>query len=656
MPVRKRGGSGNDAIRVAGLPACRTRLTSIRQDGAARCSRSGGFLSSMISSGQRITLIALWLLAGSLAAIMATVLDSASFVDGRYIPAGNDAFYHARRILDAAIGTRGFYQFDAMIHVPEGSWITWPWAYDYLLAKALGVWLRISPASDPMAFLAYVPLTWVFVNTGLMLAICRRIGLSMELSAIALLAFALAPLTQQLHGVGMIDHHFIELTFSLASIWLGLGFFSKKSGRKDAIAYGFVLGIAPAFHNGLFILQIPVLAAACWLWWQGRPIDRTQVWAFCGALAVGTATALLPSAPFRDMQFEFATLSWFHLYVAFCTVACMGFFAGFSIHTLRRARLYFVIVATLLLVPLLVTAGQGAAFITGSTVRLDTIVEVKSPLRMYLDTVSSLDVTRYYSWLLLLAPVLLVLYIVRFFRAVDGVPLFFSASVVFGLLLLLAQYRLHPFGYWALLIAPLVLVEEARTRFAASRLAVGAGCLVVVALAFQPPLREQLFSVFPAGLTRDYAATRSLMPVLSDACADEAGTVLAYGDDGHPIRYHSDCSVIVNNFLLTELHGQKVREADRLLALTPEQLLAAEPGVEYVFARLRGLFRAEGNSFVPASIQELAAQNAPLFVSLVLRNDLPANFRLLGELRVDDERNIPYARVFKVERFASATD
>jgi hypothetical protein len=44
------------------------------------------------------------------------------------------------------------------------------------------------------------------------------------------------------------------------------------------------------------------------------------------------------------------------------------------------------------------------------------------------------------------------------------------------------------------------------------------------------------------------------------------------------------------------------------------------------------------------------AQNAPLFNALMLRQDLPDEFRLLGEIRVEDERDIPFIRVFSIKR------
>ena len=163
----------------------------------------------------------IWLLASLLAAFFGSLLDSAAFVDGRYIPVGNDSFYHARRILDAAIGERGFYQFDHLIHVPEGSWLNWPWGYDYFMAFALRIALWIRPSTEPMAFLAHVPVFWTAINAGLLVLIARELRLNAAFTAIALLGFSLMPLTQTLHGLGIIDHHFMELSFVLATVFAG---------------------------------------------------------------------------------------------------------------------------------------------------------------------------------------------------------------------------------------------------------------------------------------------------------------------------------------------------------------------------------------------------------------------------------------------------
>lgn len=187
-------------------------------------------------------------------------------------------------------------------------------------------------------------------------------------------------------------------------------------------------------------------------------------------------------------------------------------------------------------------------------------------------------------------------------------------------------------------------------RYSISQLATSAASLLVLAIAFQPPLKNLLFYKFPPGLTTDYAATRTLFPSLAEECVQESGAVLSYNDDGHYIRFHTDCSVITNNFLLTPFHEKKILEADRLLQMTPEQMLRSAPHVKYVFVRMYEIFEPGPNGIQPTPISAVAARNAPLFAALTFSPELPENYRLIDEVRVQDDRDFAYARVFQIVR------
>src|SRR5262245_50613091 len=80
--------------------------------------------------------VGLWLTAGSFAFLFCLYHLSGTLSGGVFLPAGQDSFYHARRIVDSLADPLRMYQFDAHIHAPEGSWITWPWAYDMLMTLA----------------------------------------------------------------------------------------------------------------------------------------------------------------------------------------------------------------------------------------------------------------------------------------------------------------------------------------------------------------------------------------------------------------------------------------------------------------------------------------------------------------------------------------
>ncbi len=588
----------------------------------------------------------IWLVFGLISAAVAMLYTSAAFVDGQYIPVGNDSFYHARRIIDAAISERGFYQFDTMIHVPEGSWLNWPWAYDYLLALSLRVALWVRPDMQPMKFLAYVPVLWVFVNIGLLTLIARQVRLAAAPTAWGLLVFSLLPLTQNLHGLGLIDHHFIELTFVLLTVLLGLRFFERQR-VKDAVVLGIVLGVASAFHNGLFILQVPLLAAIFLLWLRSTDLPATSLLWLAGTLLVATVLVLLPSAPVHDLQFEFWTLSWFHLYVAFGSAIVLTFLALRPCTNSNIGLLALLGVA--MLVPMMARLITGVTFLSGELEIIRNISEVQSPVSRWFEPGGRAWVTSLYGWLILAAPPLAVLHMVTLFRQRNSAAVFLSVFMIFGIALMLSQYRLHPFGSWAVILGGLLAIDGLRLKLNASTLVTTAVTLAILALALQPPLRNQLFLRAPPGLDRDYAASRSLYPGLARACAIRPGSVLALADDGHPIRYHTDCSVIVNNFLMTPLHLYKLQEVDAYLRMTPQELID-RTDIRYLFVRLNDIFYSDSDGVQPTPIDVIKVQNAPLFFELAFAKKIPSAYRLIDELRVEDERDFAFARIFEIER------
>ncbi|MGI9202724.1 MAG: hypothetical protein ACR2Q3_01870 [Woeseiaceae bacterium] len=593
--------------------------------------------------------LVIWLISALIAVLMALNMLTAAYVDGNYIPVGNDSFYHARRILDAAIGERGFYQYDTMIHAPEGSWLNWPWAYDYLAALALSAALLINPALDPMAFLAHIPVFWLLINAGLLTLIGWYAGLRPAFAALMMFGFALSPLTQTMHGVGVIDHHFLELTFVLATVVAGLRYFSRGARPADAILFGAALGIAPAFHNGLFILQVPVLVCLLVSWIRAQTPAAESLRVLAGTLFVTTLVIALPSGPFRDLQFEFWTLSWFHLYIAGCTSACILFFTSRPFQ--KRNMMVLVGLGGVLAIPLFAKILIGAAFLSGELTIVQEVAEVQSPVKRLLGPGGVIWITTYYSWLFFITPVLVGCFALRVWRSDQPTDRYSAIFVVFGLLLMLAQFRFHPFGSWAILLGGLLLVQEHSDRLKLTTLASVGAAIMVVALAYQPAVKNRLFLRYPPGNNVDYAATRSLYPDLADACAEQAGLAISYNDDGHHVRYHTDCSVVSNNFLMTPQHEQKVVELDRLLQMDPEQLLVEAPHVDYVFARLFQIFSADLDGRVePAPISHVISVNAPLFVALMFADELPDEYVLLDEVRLEDERDFAFGRVYKIVR------
>src|SRR5690606_3042172 len=203
--------------------------------------------------------VLIWIAASLVGVVMSLNTLPASYTGEEYLPVGNDSFYHARRILDVATGAQGLYQFDAKIHAPEGSLLTWPWGYDYLMAQFVKLGGALGLSAPPMQRLAYLPTLFVVVAIGLIVAIARQLGMSLTATALAALCFAALPLTQGIYAVGAVDHHFAENLLYLATLLSSLAWLRGADNLKNAAISGCVMGIAPAIQNGLLILQVPLV-------------------------------------------------------------------------------------------------------------------------------------------------------------------------------------------------------------------------------------------------------------------------------------------------------------------------------------------------------------------------------------------------------------
>jgi hypothetical protein len=588
--------------------------------------------------------ISIWLASSAIAVFFALLLVDSAIIDGFYIPRTNDSLYHARRILDAAVGERGFYEFDDRLHVPDGTWISWPWAYDYLMSRiaAFGLWL--DPGSDPMALVFYVPTAWLLVNAALFMGISRAVRLSTPMQALAMLCFALSPLTQFLHSVGMLDHHYIELTFVLLSVWLGLRWFEQLESRGRAMALGVALGAAPAFHNGLFILQVLPLITLFILWLRNGALPRNGLQSFAIALLVTMQLVLLPSEPYRRGMFEFGLLSWFHFYIAVCTAVTVLYFSRTGYSPRQLAVLCAMCAA--LLVPLSAQALGGAGFLSGSFSILDQIIEAQSPYTLYTVTFGAAGTLGYYSYLLFAAPVLAAFFVYRVTREKMSERLYFAVAAAFGLTLMLTQFRLHYFGYFALVIGPLLAIDAVRARFRWHRGVVFAATFGALVLTFQPALRDRLFLFNAPGSATDYASVLPLYLRLMPLCAADPGVVLASSDDGSGVLFHTECSVIANNFILRPSDETHINEVLRLLALSPQELVQQRPDVKYVLLRARDFLR-----LVPDGVE--LAKDSAIAQQLLTNKEPPPGFQLMDTvlLKVGPAENDTaiFARLYKIQ-------
>ena len=590
--------------------------------------------------------IVLWLTGGTLAFLLCMYDLPGTLVQGVFLPTDQDSFYHARRILDAIPNPLQMYQFDPRIHAPEGSWITWPWAYDMMMAFIAKALMSLTGAQDPRSILAFVAPAWVFVNIALLIGVTARLRLPLTLQAIAVFCFAASTLTRTLHRVGMMDHHYVEQTFVLAMIFLGLGWFQQVSNQRRAALLGIALGVAPAFHNGLFILQLPVLITLACLWWLRRPLPVRAVGTFAIALAVTTALFLLPSEPFRQGMFSFYLHSWFHLYIAFCSGVVSLFLAKTQRSFKAAGALLGIGVA--LMLPIVSQILEGGDFLLARIMEYDKIGETQS-IAEWVAKRGVNYISRLYSYLLWLLPAGLAYLCWRLRSDSSDARVFFVVAALFGSILLLQQIRLEYFGSIALYL-PLCMfaADWGRKSVKAGHLA-AAALAVVVALAYLPCL-AMLRDRGPIGGDATYMLTRSIYPKLHAVCAQRPGIVLASFHEGHYITYHSDCSVIADGFILTRQHQQKVVEVRQLLQSNLDEVLAKAPYIRYIYVRRADDILAVGSSRCYPDCPENAGLRKQLLVD---GPPFPPQLKLVAEKMVQVGENAevePYARLFEVVR------
>lgn len=605
----------------------------------------------------RVTLI--WIVGSMLAFVVAMNYLPASLVDGHYIPVSNDSFYHARRILDIAAHPGELYQFDSHINFPTGSWIVWPWGYDYLMAQIVRVSVWMSGSTEPMKVLAYIPVFALGITIALVLAVASLLRLSMGMRALVVLCFGVTPLTQGLHGVGAVDHHFAEHMFIVASLAAGLAWLRRPQSLARAVLLALVLATSVGIHNGLFVLQFPLMLAIGITWLRGDSPDRRAALAFGATLFVVTLLVALPSHATRIGGFEFYLLSWFHVYVAGCS-ALVTILMSRLPHGGRRNLGIVAALCAALMIPIALQAILGGGFITGQLDVLQGIDEIQSPVKLAFSAAGAKRISQLYGYFVWLTPLLFVACVFYLFRERRPEYLLFWVFSTFTLFLLSMQLRFYYYGSVALYVIPFLLMDNLRTQWPGHRHWVLAGSSALGLGALVPSMLMHLNSRAAPGLDPIYAQMRYIYPVLAEACRKRPGVVLANPDQGHYIRYHTDCSVISNNFRLTQQHADSIAWEAHLETVTPEKLMEEAPGVTYVLALILGPFTTiENGDLKPTDPALLRQLNGTLAQALLLGDPsrLPARFRSVAEIRFSStlpEVPYPMVRLYEILPEASA--
>jgi len=217
-----------------------------------------------------------------------------------------------------------------------------------------------------------------------------------------------------------------------------------------------------------------------------------------------------------------------------------------------------------------------------------------------------------------------------------------------GLGLFQLQFRFDVFAVLPMILTPLLVARELSgwNPRHSGRIAVATVAVFALALI---PTRPVWSAQWALGNSVAYSNIRSLFPALADACRERPGNVLADTDDGHWIRYHTECSVIANVFLLTPQHAAKVALGHQLLRLSPADLVSARPEIRYVIANHTVQIRNDAHGRENPDLEGLRPSLEPLEAALLgPEASIPPNFRKRWEVRTPSGQ--VYARLYEIVR------
>jgi hypothetical protein len=133
-------------------------------------------------------------------------------------------------------------------------------------------------------------------------------------------------------------------------------------------------------------------------------------------------------------------------------------------------------------------------------------------------------------------------------------------------------------------------------------------------------------------------------------CETEPGLVLASSDDGSPILFHTQCSVISNNFIMRPEDEVALGRIFELMTSTPQTILDHEPPISYVFLRAKEFA-------LPAQFDGAINidPNSAIGSALLGKERLPAGFETVHTVHQGLKPGDPvylFARLLKIDRSA----
>jgi hypothetical protein len=249
----------------------------------------------------------------------------------------------------------------------------------------------------------------------------------------------------------------------------------------------------------------------------------------------------------------------------------------------------------------------------------DTLQETQP---MFGGSLSMFQVNYFFTGLVWLLPVYVFYAIYQLTkRSAQHMTLILMITALMGFALMLVQFRFHYFGYFFLLIIPLLIIQQLLPK--------RTGVMVSILLILGAYAFSYSYYLIPLKLgdSPRYAYSQPLINSARSLCEKQPGLLLVDNDWGNFVRYRTKCPIYSNNFILTQKEVDYINLTQELLQMTPDRLRKFAPDIRYVLVSNMDL--------------------NPLSVSL-LSNKSFEGFEILGEQR--SQNGVVLGRVYGVEQ------
>jgi len=159
--------------------------------------------------------------------------------------------------------------------------------------------------------------------------------------------------------------------------------------------------------------------------------------------------------------------------------------------------------------------------------------------------------TKIYSLLIVFLPITVILYARFAIKKNQAHYFYYLCAILFGSIFLLAQLRFSYHAPYILLVPALLVAQDWINNPQKSKpLYIALVATFVVLSHFN--ISQGLFKLRYLGGQVPYKILLPFYKEIAAQCEQQSGNLLAHPDEGHYLRYHTNCKIFANNMLATQ--------------------------------------------------------------------------------------------------------